>query len=102
MIGVHARYRGRERRRGEYVSRSAEALSSLPGVAEFEVVGVEDIRADVDTPEHALNLVMAFVIFKNDTNAWVNFKVFGMTAIFFLFSVGQAMMLVKHVPQEEA
>ena len=50
----------------------------------------------------ALNLVMAFVVFKNDTNAWVNFKVFGMTAIFFLFSVGQAMMLVKHVPQEEA
>ncbi|AKV58362.1 DNA-binding protein [Corynebacterium riegelii] len=61
MIGVHARYRGRERRRGEYVSRSAEALSSLPGVAEFEVVGVEDIRADVDTPEHALNLVMALL-----------------------------------------
>lgn len=50
----------------------------------------------------ALNLVMAFVVFKNDTSAWVNFKVFGMTAIFFLFSVGQAMMLVKHVPQEEA
>jgi len=50
----------------------------------------------------ALNLFMAFVVFKNDTNAWVNFKVFGMTAIFFLFSVGQAMMLVKHVPQEEA
>ncbi len=50
----------------------------------------------------ALNLVMAFMVFKNDTNAWVNFKVFGMTAIFFLFSVGQAMMLVKHVPQEEA
>ncbi|XYJ08572.1 septation protein A [Telluria sp. B2] len=50
----------------------------------------------------ALNLVMAFVVFKDNTSAWVNFKVFGMTAIFFLFSVGQAMLLVKHVPQEEA
>ena len=50
----------------------------------------------------ALNLVMAFVVFKDNTGAWVNFKVFGMTAIFFLFSVGQAMLLVKHVPQEEA
>lgn len=50
----------------------------------------------------ALNLIMAFVVFKDNTNAWVNFKVFGMTAIFFLFSIGQAMLLVKHVPQEEA
>lgn len=50
----------------------------------------------------ALNLVMAFVVFKDNTDAWVNFKVFGMTAIFFLFSVGQAMLLVKHVPQEGA
>lgn len=61
MIGVHARYRGGERRRGEFVARSAEALSALPGVSEFEVVGVEDVRADVDTPEHALNLVMALL-----------------------------------------
>jgi len=50
----------------------------------------------------ALNLFMAFVVFKDDEGAWVNFKVFGMTAIFFLFSVGQAMMLMKHIPQEEA
>ena len=50
----------------------------------------------------ALNLIMAFVVFKDNTGAWVNFKVFGMTAIFFLFSIGQAMLLVKHVPQEEA
>ena len=50
----------------------------------------------------ALNLIMAFVVFKDNTGAWVNFKVFGMTAIFFLFSICQAMLLVKHVPQEEA
>ncbi|MFC5462881.1 septation protein A [Massilia niabensis] len=50
----------------------------------------------------ALNLFMAFVVFRDNTPAWVNFKVFGMTAIFFVFSMGQAMMLMKHVPQEEA
>jgi intracellular septation protein len=50
----------------------------------------------------ALNLLMAFVVFRDNTGAWVNFKVFGMTAIFFVFSIGQSMMLVKHVPQEEA
>ncbi|MEH0146130.1 MarR family transcriptional regulator [Corynebacterium sp. Q4381] len=61
MIGVHARYRGRDKRRAEVVARSAEALATLPGVSPFEVVGVEDIRADVDTPEHALNLVMALL-----------------------------------------
>lgn len=61
MIGVHARYRGRDKRRADVVSRSAEALSTLPGVGEFDVVGVEDIRADVDNPEAALNVVMALL-----------------------------------------
>lgn len=61
MIGVHARYRGRERRRAEVVARSAEALATLPGVSPFEILSVEDIRADVDSPEHAMNLVMALL-----------------------------------------
>jgi intracellular septation protein len=50
----------------------------------------------------ALNLVMAFVVFRNNTAAWVNFKVFGMTAIFFLFTIAQSMLLMKHIPQEKA
>ncbi|MEN3276797.1 MAG: intracellular septation protein [Massilia sp.] len=50
----------------------------------------------------ALNLLMAFVVFRDNTSAWVNFKVFGMTAIFFVFSMGQAMLLMKYVPQEKA
>lgn len=61
MIGVHARYRGRDRRRAEVVARSAEALATLPGVSPFETLTVEDIRADVDSPEHALNLIMALL-----------------------------------------
>jgi intracellular septation protein len=48
-----------------------------------------------------LNLVVAFVVFKGDTSAWVNFKVFGITGIFFAFFVDPALMLSKHM-QEEA
>ena len=49
----------------------------------------------------ALNLLVAFVIFKGNTSAWVNFKVFGATGIFFAFTVGQALFLSKYM-QEEA
>lgn len=61
MIGVHAKYRGKDTRRADVVTRSAEALATLPGVGSFDVVGVEDIRADVASPEAALNLVMALL-----------------------------------------
>ncbi|HEU5435024.1 MAG TPA: septation protein A [Telluria sp.] len=50
----------------------------------------------------ALNLLMAFVIFKGNTSAWVNFKVFGATGIFFLFIVVMGVMLSKHMEEEEA
>lgn len=61
MIAVHARYRGREKARATVVERSAEALSGLPGVAGFEVLGVEDIRSTVADAEAALNLIMALL-----------------------------------------
>lgn len=61
MIAVHARYRGREKRRADVVRRSAEALSTLPGVGTLDIVGVEDIRAHVDGAEAALNLIMALL-----------------------------------------
>ncbi|MFL6674339.1 MAG: septation protein A [Massilia sp.] len=50
----------------------------------------------------ALNLVMAFVVYKGDTAAWVNFKVFGATAIFFAFVVGQTLFLFKYLEEEKA
>jgi intracellular septation protein len=50
----------------------------------------------------ALNLLMAFVVYRDNMPAWVNFKVFGMTAIFFVFTVAQSMLLMKYIPQEEA
>lgn len=61
MIGVHGKYRGREKGRAQVVERSAEALASLPGVGAVAVTGVEDIRTVVEEPEHALNLIMALL-----------------------------------------
>jgi intracellular septation protein len=48
-----------------------------------------------------LNLFMAFVVFKGNTGAWVSFKLFGFTGIFFAFVVVQTLMLSKHI-QEDA
>lgn len=61
MIAVHAKYRGREKRRADVVERSARALEALPGVGKFEILGVEDIRTQVADAEAALNLVMALL-----------------------------------------
>jgi intracellular septation protein len=49
-----------------------------------------------------LNLFVAFVIFKGNTSAWVSFKLFGFTGIFFAFIVGQTLMLSKYIIEEEA
>jgi intracellular septation protein len=48
-----------------------------------------------------LNLFMAFVVFKGNTGAWVSFKLFGFTGIFFAFVVAQTLLLSKHI-QEDA
>ncbi|SMG30657.1 hypothetical protein SAMN06295981_1861 [Corynebacterium pollutisoli] len=61
MLAIHARYRGREVRRAQLVRRSAEALSTLDGVGEFEILGVEDICAVVDSPESLCDTVMALL-----------------------------------------
>ncbi|GAB3707036.1 MarR family transcriptional regulator [Corynebacterium nasicanis] len=61
MLAVHARYRGREVRRAQLVRRSAEALSTLPGVGTFDILGVEDICAVVDSPESLCDTVMALL-----------------------------------------
>lgn len=49
-----------------------------------------------------LNLLMAFVVFRTDTSAWVSFKLFGFTGIFFAFVVIQTMMLSKYIKEEDA
>jgi intracellular septation protein len=48
-----------------------------------------------------LNLVMAFVVFKDNFSAWVSFKLFGVTGLFFAFIVIQTLMLSKHIQEPE-
>ena len=48
-----------------------------------------------------LNLVMAFVVFENNERAWVNFKLFGITGLFFAFIVVQTLMLSKYIEEHE-
>jgi intracellular septation protein len=47
-----------------------------------------------------LNLFVAFVLFRANTGAWVNFKVFGCTAIFFVFVFVQMLFLSKHIKED--
>lgn len=61
MWALHARYRGRDTRRAELVRRFAEALSTLEDSGEFEILGVEEIRAHVASPSTACDVVMALL-----------------------------------------
>ncbi|GAB3452943.1 septation protein A [Massilia terrae] len=48
----------------------------------------------------ALNLFVAFVLFRANTSAWVSFKLFGFTAIFFVFIFVQMLFLAKHMKED--
>ena len=48
-----------------------------------------------------LNLLAAFVIFKGNTPAWVNFKTFGMTGMLFAFIIAQTFYLSKYIEEEK-
>jgi len=47
-----------------------------------------------------VNLFVAFVLFKSDNGAWVNFKVFGVTGLMLVFFIAQAFYLSKHIKDE--
>jgi len=49
-----------------------------------------------------LNLLVAFVLFKDNTPAWVNFKLFGMLGLTFAFIVAQTVFLSKYIEEEKA
>ena len=49
-----------------------------------------------------INLVVAYVIYPGNLDAWVNFKVYGITALFFVFIIGQSVMLGKYMEEEAA
>jgi len=48
----------------------------------------------------ALNLLVAFVIYKGDTGAWVSFKAFGATGLFLVFVIGQTLFLSKYIKED--
>ena len=48
----------------------------------------------------ALNLFVAFVLYKGNMAAWVSFKAFGATGIFFAFIVAQTLFLAKHIKED--
>jgi len=49
-----------------------------------------------------INLLVAFVIFKDNTGSWVSFKAFGITGIMFAFIIAQTLYLSKYIEEEKA
>ncbi len=47
-----------------------------------------------------INIVVAYT-FINDKQVWVNYKLFGSTALMFVFFLGQGIYLSRHLPQEK-
>lgn len=50
----------------------------------------------------AINLFVAFVLFKSDFSSWVSFKAFGTTGLTFAFIIVQTIYLAKYMKDEEA
>jgi intracellular septation protein len=42
-----------------------------------------------------------YVAFNFDLDTWVNFKVFGLTGLMFVFSIGSVLVLSKYLPEDE-
>ena len=43
-----------------------------------------------------------YVAFNFSLETWVNFKVFGLTALTFVFAIGSVLSLYKYMPDEQA
>ena len=48
-----------------------------------------------------MGVVNLYVAYHFTTSAWANFKVFGVTGLIVLFTLGQGLYLAKHMPAEE-
>ena len=42
-----------------------------------------------------------YIAFNYSLETWVNFKVFGLTAMTFIFAIGSVFSLYKYMPEEE-
>ena len=49
----------------------------------------------------AMGVVNLYVAYNFSTSAWANFKVFGVTGLIVLFTLGQGLYLSKHLPEQE-
>ncbi|MCF8204246.1 MAG: septation protein A [Methylotenera sp.] len=49
----------------------------------------------------AMGVVNLYVAYNFSTSAWANFKVFGVTGLIVIFTLGQGLYLGKHLPPEE-
>ncbi|TFW11481.1 septation protein A [Massilia arenosa] len=49
----------------------------------------------------AVNLLVAFVIFKDQTSSWVSFKAFGLPAMTFAFAIVQSLYVAKHIQEDK-
>jgi intracellular septation protein len=47
------------------------------------------------------NLVVAFIIYPHNNDAWVNFKLFGSLGLMLVFVIGQSMMLARYLDKED-
>ena len=61
MFALHARYRGREIQRADYVQRFATALAATDGVEAFHILDVEDMCANVASAAAVTNATMALL-----------------------------------------
>jgi intracellular septation protein len=50
----------------------------------------------------AVNLLVAFVIFKDNTSSWVSFKAFGLTGMSFAFVILQSLYLSRYIKEDQA
>ncbi|HSI56204.1 MAG TPA: septation protein A [Ideonella sp.] len=49
-----------------------------------------------------MGLLNLWVAYSFDTSTWVDFKVFGVTTLMFVFTIGQAFYMNKYLPEEGA
>jgi intracellular septation protein len=48
-----------------------------------------------------VNLVAAFVVFKDNDSAWVSFKLFGINGLLIAFIIGQTFFLSKYIEEDD-
>ena len=50
----------------------------------------------------AMGVLNLYVVYSFDTDTWVNFKLFGLMGLTFLFVIAQGLYLMRHMPDEDA